>query len=72
MCNFQFRERSQTFLGNFPAFIARNLKKTKEHFFWTTLFSSKCSFELIEQKFGILADFFVENLKVFRSNSEIH
>ena len=65
-------ERSQFFFGNVSAIIAQNSKKTKELFFWTTLFSSKCSFELIEQKFDILADFFVENLKVFRSNSEIH
>ena len=41
--NRHFRERSQIFFGNFPAFIAQNLKKTKEFLFWTTLFSSRFS-----------------------------
>ena len=67
-----FGERSQIFFGNAAAFIAQNLKKTKKIFFWTTLFTSKCSFWLIDQNFGILANFFVENLKLFRSDSEIH
>ena len=65
ICSFQFRERSQTFLSSVPAFIAQNLKKTKEVFFWTTLFSSKCSLELIDRSFVIPADFLSRKSKLF-------
>ena len=65
ICSFQFIERSQTFLSNVPAFIAQNWKKTKEVFFWTTLFSSKCSLELIDWSFVIPADFVCRKSKLF-------
>ena len=55
--NLQFRGRSQIFFGNLPTFFAQNLKKTKTLLFWTTLFSSKNSFGLINQNFCIAADF---------------
>ena len=66
-----FGEGSHFFSGNVPAFIAQNLKKTKELFFWTTLFTSKCSFELIDQNFGIPADFVCRNFKICCSKSKI-
>ena len=65
ICSFQFIERSQTFLSNVPAFIAQTLKKTTEVFFWTTLFSSKCSLELIGWSFVIPADFVCRKSKLF-------
>ena len=46
-------------------FFPQNLKKTKEFLFWTTLFSSKCSFGLIDQSFVIPADFVCGKSKLF-------
>ena len=63
--NFQFREGSQKFFGQRPSVCRSKNEKDERTFFWTTLFSSKCSNGLHEQKFGCLAAFFAENLKLF-------
>ena len=63
--NMQFKERSQNYLGNVPVFFAQKLKKTKECFFWTSLFSSRCSFGLIAQNFGNTAKFTCRKTELF-------
>ena len=69
---FSLEKAAKRFSGNL-AFFAQSLKKNKKMFLlFNIVFFSKCFYGLIEQKFGILADFFVENLKLFRSNSETH
>ena len=55
--NMQFRERSQKFFGQRPSVCRSNNEKDERTFFWTTLFPSKCSSGLPEQKFGCLAAF---------------
>ena len=65
ICFFQFREGSQKFFEQLPRVCRSKIEKDERIFFWTTLFSSKCSCGLPEQKFGCLADFFAENLNFF-------
>ena len=60
-----FGERSQNFIGNVPAFIAEKFKKMKEILFWTILFTSKCSFGLIDQTFDNLAGVFCQKSRTF-------
>ena len=60
----QFRERSQKFFGQLPNVFRSESEKDKKLFLFTTLFSSKCSTGLLEQKFGCVA-FFCRKSKIF-------
>ena len=71
ICNFLFRERSEKFFGHYPSVFLSMSEGAMKNVFFSALFFSKCSFELIEQELGILANFLAENLKRFCSNSEI-
>ena len=76
--NMQFRERSQKFFGQRPSVCRSNNEKDERTFFWTTLFPSKCSSGLPEQKFGCLAaflpkiqNFFLLWFRIFLKNTSL-
>ena len=62
---FSLQEAAKSFLGNFPAFFAESLKKTRESFSFLTLFLFKLFTWANRTEVWHFCRFFAENLKLF-------
>ena len=69
---FSLEKAAKSFMGNLPGFFAQSLKNTKKCFFILTLFFFKKFLWANRTEIWHSCRLFAENLKLFRSNSEIH